>query len=178
MKKVLLIVIILVLVLFVLFLWQSGVFTKVVIQEKVMGPYMIVYEDHVGPYKNIGKVMDTIYSSLKKDNIEPSKGFGIYYDNPQLVPQEKLRSKGGCVIEEKDKKLLNQVKAKYKIINYNKQKFVIVEFPYKNNLAIMVGIFKVYPALMKYVQDKKYPQKEIIEMYDRTNKVICYMMPM
>jgi hypothetical protein len=35
----------------VLFLFYLGFFSKIIIEEKEMGPFVLIYEDHKGDYK-------------------------------------------------------------------------------------------------------------------------------
>jgi len=158
-------------------LFQGGLFTKVVIQEKEMGPYVLVYKEHIGPYQNIKTVMDDVYYSLlNKDKITTTKGFGIYYDNPKTVPQEKLRSIGGCVIEPSDYDKISQLRTKYLMKEIAQNKALVCEFPFKNSVSIIIGIMKVYPAMNKYINEKHHPYKEIMEVYDMSGKKIEYVM--
>lgn len=95
MKKPIIICIILVLAVIIHYIWSLGVFDKQKIAEGDFGPYKYVYENHVGPYHETGKVFEELYKSLKNDGIETVKGIGIYYDNPQKVSANKLRSDCG-----------------------------------------------------------------------------------
>ncbi len=46
-----------------------------------------------------------LYYDLKDNySIETTKGFGLYYDNPQDVDKDKLRSIVGCIVESKSSK--------------------------------------------------------------------------
>lgn len=104
------------------------VFRTISISEKEVGPYKIVYEEHKGAYNGIKDVQDKIYSSLLKDKIETTKGFGIYYDNPSEVPTEELRSIGGCIVEIKDYDSLKSLQNKYKIKEYYSPKASLLNF--------------------------------------------------
>lgn len=158
-------------------LYQGGIFTKVVIQEKEMGPYVLVYKEHIGSYQKIKTVIDEVYYSLlNQEKIKTSKGFGIYYDNPKNVPEEKLRSIGGCLLDSSDYDKISQLNTKYLIREINQQKALVCEFPFNNTLSIIIGIMKVYPALNQYVIQKKYQQKEVMEVYDMQGKKIEYIM--
>ena len=93
-----------------------GLFTKVKIGEKEIGNFWLVYEKHVGDYKNTGQVMEKIYSRLLgEDAIEPARGFGLYYDNPQKVEKDKLRSVVGCILDKKFEEKAEYLKKNYRI---------------------------------------------------------------
>ena len=49
-------------ILIVVTLSYYGLFTRVSITEKDMGGFWLLYEQHVGAYKEVGPVMDKIYS--------------------------------------------------------------------------------------------------------------------
>ncbi len=162
----------------IIFLAKYGLFANVEVIEKEIGPFVMAYEKHIGDYKNVGPVMDKIYYNLKdKFNIETTKGFGLYYDNPKEVKKEKLRSIVGCIIEDKAIEELSEISNEMKLNVFPLSKAVVSRFPYKGKLSIILGLFKVYPKLIPYVQEKNYSQKPIMELYDQPNKEILYIMP-
>ncbi len=151
----------------------SGFFTSVRIKEKVMGPFKLVFKEHVGSYKETGKIQDEIYNKLlNEENIETYRGFGIYYDDPQDTPQNELRSKSGCILEEKDYDKIHKLDDSYNLMELEKQKFIYTEFPFKSKISIIMGTFKVYPKIEKYVEEKSYKKREVMEIYDVPNKKI------
>ena len=69
----------LIIIVIVLMLSYYGLFTEVKIVKREVGPLWLVYEKHIGNYKNVGPVMDKIYNDLLgNDSIEAAKGFGLY----------------------------------------------------------------------------------------------------
>jgi hypothetical protein len=48
-------------------LYYTGYFTTIVIEEKDMGPYHLVYEVYTGDYSTVGPTMDKIYNGLIDD---------------------------------------------------------------------------------------------------------------
>lgn len=160
------------------FLNHTGFFAKVLIEEKTAGPYILVFDEHIGDYRNTAAVQDKIYYSLLNDyKIETYKGFGIYYDDPKKVPKDKLRSKAGCILEQTDYDKIEMLKEKgFKILEMAEAKSVVVEFPFKNPLSILAGIKKVYPRIDKYLQINKYSKNEMLEIYNIPEKKIIYIM--
>ena len=155
---------------------RYGLFSSVNIVEKNVGPYLLVYKKHTGDYKNVGPIMDEIYYDLKNNYaIETTKGFGLYYDNPQEVDKAQLRSIVGCVAEGTSVEKLNKLSNKYSIQEYPSSKSVVAEFPYKGKLSIIIGVFKVYPKLAFYIKEHKYHQTPVMELYDNPNKKIEYV---
>jgi len=166
----------LVILLTVLMLAYYGLFAKVTIVEKEAGDFWVIYEKHIGDYKEVGKVMDKLYSRLLgEDAVETTRGFGLYYDNPEKVEKKNLRSIVGCILENKDADKIAYLKERYKIKKYPSSKSVVVEFPYKGTLSIFIGIFKVYPKIAEYMEQHNYAMVPIVEIYDTPNKTISYV---
>ncbi|MCU0848407.1 MAG: GyrI-like domain-containing protein [Spirochaetes bacterium] len=154
----------------------SGLFTGVVITEKSIGPLKLVYEEHVGDYRESGRIQNTVYRELASAGIMTKKGFGIYYDDPKTVPAEKLRSRVGCVLESEDYGKIPVPGKKFKIMDLPEKKCVYAEFPHRTWLSILFGISRVYPAMSEYVRAKGYRFSEVIEIYDVPMKKIEYAM--
>jgi CHASE3 domain sensor protein len=71
----------------IVFLWYLGMFSNYTIEEKIEGGYTVAGNEVIGPYSKIGKHIDAVDTKLKALGIFSSKGFGIYYDNPNSVPK-------------------------------------------------------------------------------------------
>jgi len=163
-------------VLIIVILAYYGLFAKVTIAEKEAGDFWIVYEKHIGDYKEVGKVMDKIYSRLLgEDAVETTRGFGLYYDNPKKVQKENLRSIVGCILENKDAGKIEYLRQRYKIKKYPSSKSVVVEFTYRGTLSIFIGIFKVYPKIAEYMEQHNYAMVPVMEIYDSPNQTISYV---
>lgn len=176
--KILLFIVVVFLIILSILGVNLGLFITINIKEKIMGPFELIYKEYIGPYKDTGKIQDEIYYSLlNKDNIETYKGFGIYYDDPKTTPDNKLRSKSGCILEEKDYDKKNRLQNNYNFMEIGKQKFMYAEFPCKSKFSIFMGMFKVYPKIEKYLEEKAYKKREVMEIYDVPNKKIIYLMP-
>ncbi len=161
---------------FLIVLTRYGLFSSVSVSEKNVGPYLLVYKTHIGDYKSVAPIIGEIYDDLKNSySIEATKGFGLYYDNPQEVDKAKLRSIVGCIVEGKSVEDLRKVNNKYGVNEYPSSKSVIAQFPYRGKLSIVIGIFKVYPKLGSYIKEHKYPQTPIMELYDRSHGRIEYI---
>jgi hypothetical protein len=155
---------------------RYGLFNSVSISEKNVGPYLLVYKTHIGDYKSVGPIIGELNYDLRNNySIETTKGFGLYYDNPQEVDKAKLRSVVGCIVEGRSVEDLKKVSIKYGAKEYPSSRSVVAEFPYKGKMSILIGIFKVYPKLGSYIKKHKYPQTPIMELYDQPNKRIEYI---
>jgi len=163
-------------ILIFLLLAYYGLFTKVMVVEKEAGDFWIVYEKHIGDYKEVEKVMDKIYSRLLgEDAVETTRGFGLYYDDPKKVKKENLRSIVGCILENKDEDKIEYLKERYTIKKYPSSKSVVAEFPFKGTPSIFMGILKVYPKITEYIEHHNYAMVPIMEVYDSSNKTISYL---
>ncbi len=170
------IVVVLCITILLIYLSGYGLFSSVKITEKNVGPYLLIYEKHIGDYKNAGSVMDKLYYDLKDNyKIETTKGFGLYYDNPQDVAKEELRSIIGCIVEEKTIEDLKDLNNKYGIQEYPISKSVVAEFPFKGKMSIILGIFKVYPKLGAYLEKHEYSPAPVMELYDQPSEKIEYI---
>ncbi|MEN7982462.1 MAG: GyrI-like domain-containing protein [Nanoarchaeota archaeon] len=156
-------------------LYYFGIIQEVQIKEQEVGPFKVVYKTHIGDYSEVGKIQNEIVSSLLDNRINTTKWFGIYYDNPQEIEKSGLRSEVGVIIDEKDYSEIMMLKGKYNIKNIPKSKNVVATFPYRNKYSIMLGVFKVYPKLNKYIEEKNYLPSPIMEIYDSTNQKIIYL---
>jgi hypothetical protein len=159
------------------FLGYMGMFMSMKVEEKVMGPYTIAYERYVGAYKETGNVFKEVYNKAKKAGLESSLGLGIYYDDPNIVPAEKLRSDCGVVIKKQDLVKVRSLKKIVKIKRIAKKRSIVTEFPVRNALSYMVGPLKAYSALMEYAQEKGYAMNPGYELYDEKAGKIFYYMP-
>lgn len=177
MKKILNALLILLAGLFIALIY-SGLFSSVEIREGDIGPFILVYQNHIGDYAGTGDIQNTIYQTLQKEfNVSATKGFGQYYDDPKKVPAEKLRSIAGCILEPEYRGLIPVIKKKYTVGEYGTTKSVIAEFPYRNQLSIFLGVLRVYPALDEYIRHKGYPFTPAFEIYDLGSKKIIYSFP-
>ncbi|MCL2597148.1 MAG: hypothetical protein FWD66_05725 [Paludibacter sp.] len=173
--KVILIIIAILAVVFIVICSYYGGFKKITFRIENQGGETVVYENVTGDYSQSAKVSDRIYNTLLNDEkVETTKGFGIYYDNPQEVAKEKLRSEIGCIVENADSATLTRLAEKYQVKTLPQDDFVVTEFPFKGKLSILFGIMKVYPALDKFNKEHGYIESSITEIYDISNKKITY----
>jgi hypothetical protein len=175
MKITLLIILFLVILAIIMLVWL-GIFKKVPVAIARQGGEALVFESLKGDYRQSAAAMDRVYYQLLNDDgIETFKGFGIYYDNPEKVNNENLRSEAGCIVENKDLEKLKALGDKYQVKIFPEADYVVSEFPYKNKLSVFVSLMKVYPALNKFVENNGHdPGGFVMEIYDIPNKRIYY----
>lgn len=176
MKKIRLIIIA-VIVLFWAALTYYGMFTSVEITQAQKGPYYLVYKEHKGDYAKVGPVMDEVYYDLRNNkNIFSAKGFGLYYDNPEEVAKENLRSVVGCIVPLAK---IDGIEGDYKIAEFPSSKAVVSTFPYRGTLSFIMAVIKVYPKLQEHLQTietlKEKEEFAIMEIYDMENNIIEFV---
>jgi DNA gyrase inhibitor GyrI len=176
--KIVLIVIAVVIVAVVAVLGYYGLFATVSVTERSIEPLWLVYEVHTGEYQKIAEITDRVFNGLKKEGIETSRGFGLYYDKPQNTPAEKLRSIGGCILLTKDTVKLAQIKGKFKVVQFPGGKCLVSEFPFKGMPSIIFAIMKVYPKIGEAMTAKGIKvDVPIMEIYDMPNQKITHVVP-
>lgn len=179
MKKVIISVLVVVLIAMVFGIWYLGLFEPINLSESELGPYKYVYESYTGPYDNTGPIFEKLYKDLDIDGIKVTRGIGFYYDNPQEVAPEKLRSDCGAIIEEPDYSKIEALKDKYHLKDFPKTPVLMARFPIRNMLSFMIGPMKVYPKMAESFDLKKYKPAEYgLEVYDMPNSVTYYAFPL
>jgi hypothetical protein len=175
--KTILTVVVSLLIIALAFTWYSGDFTRIKAEETVEGGYKVAGLEFTGSYSKAGKSISEVDKKLKDMGVNCSKGFGIYYDDPKITPQEKCRSFVGNILEEKDFYKIPELKlAGLKIDSIPKSKAVVAVFPAKTFLSYMIGPLKAYPVLSQYINENKYKVTFSLEVYDMPEKRITYMM--
>jgi len=177
------------------YLWQSGVFRHIEVETKA-GPYgemTVAYKTGKGPYKDTAKVHAEISALFGNANDETTNQeedsslpphVGIYYDDPESVPEEELRYAVGAVLAVTDSgldidilRLETLIEAGYKLAVLPKQQFAVVSsFPLRTALSLYVAIFRVYPRLRKYIADTGLCAYPAIEICD--GATMHFMMPL
>jgi len=170
-------IIAIILILVLAFAYYIGAFAPIEINEDTMGSYTIAYQEHIGDYKLIGPVMDEVYQSLTADDIITTEGIWIYYDDPTTTPIQERKSEAGSIIPDSQLPKLKELTKKYQIKKIPEQNSIVVEFPYKNKLSIIVGAIRVYPMMMKHMEEKNYGPSPVMEVYNLTEGKITYIRP-
>ncbi|MCX6807372.1 MAG: hypothetical protein NTZ80_00995 [Patescibacteria group bacterium] len=171
---IIIIVLIILLLLAAIYLFYMGLFKRIKIIEKEIGPYQLVYEEYIGDYSNTEKIADSIYSSLLADGVKTYRAFGIHYDDPRVIEKDKLRSMVGCIVEEKDYDKINALTNKYKMRIFEQKNRIVTDFPLRGRSPIFFSLLRVYPALDVYMKSRGYKRGEIMEIYDTPSQKITY----
>ncbi len=162
--------------LYLLFMSYMGLLSAPKVTEKEMGPYLFVYDDFKGPYKETPKVFNEVYLKLKSIGVDTTKGLGVYFDDPSTVPEDQLRSQCGSAVEQADAKKIGPYRDRMKVREIKKKNSMVIELPLRNAISYMLGPSKAYPALSAYAQKHGYKQTVPFELYDMKAKKIYYIM--
>jgi len=168
------VIIVLVLLLGTVYAYYGG-FRTITFTEEIQGGETLVYEDMIGDYSQSHNVQMKIYYALLNDEqIETTKGFGIYYDKPKEVETSRLRSEVGCIVEGLDSTAIAQLSEKYLVKTLPESYCIVTNFPNKGMLSVLIGLVKVYPALEAHCRQRGSCIGPVMEIYDVPNKKIIY----
>ncbi|MCP4754049.1 MAG: hypothetical protein GY866_24455 [Proteobacteria bacterium] len=156
-----------------------GLFASIRFEKRSLGPFILVYEKHLGDYAETGVIMDRIYYRLlNEDSISSTKGFGIYYDKPGAVAKEEQRSIAGCILEGLNEGEVAELSKKYRLGRLPASEFLATEFPHKGQLSVLIGVLRVYPEIAELFETEAYPDMPIVEIYDGQDEKINYLVPL
>ena len=146
MLKIIAIAILISLIIIFSFGFYLGIHSPVIISKIVSGPYKIACLDHIGPYKNIYKKIQSSKKILDDQKIETLQSCGIYYDDPKKVLSNNLKSKGGWIIKADLSPDILET------ISISKQD--VVSARVKAHPA--VAVIKTYPKLLPWIKKHDY----------------------
>jgi AraC family transcriptional regulator len=119
----------------------------------------LLARDHKGPYHKINDVIVSVEKWAAQNNVPCPRTFGQYLDDPGKTAEERLRSRGGCVVdpaglpqELPEDLILSQLEA---------GRFVHAQF--LGSPAI--GPWRVYPRLKEFIK------KEDLKTNDTTLEI-------
>ena len=136
-----------------------GLSRPVEITRGPVGPLLLLYKQHRGAYHHIGPVIREVELWALNKNIPCSKTFGEYLDDPDAVDQDRLRSRGGCVLTVLPNGMAPEG---FEVSRIPQKEYVIAHF--RGSPA--AGPLTVYPAVKKYFSENRlvYPPT-VIEIY-------------
>ncbi len=158
---------------------RFGAFVPLKPETQTLEPMWIAYNTHSGPYQLIGPVCDGVCSAVNDlCGAAPELGFGLYFDNPRQVAKDQLRSLGGCILPTDKAEGLMNTPLPFRMSLLPGGRAVVVRFPFRGRMSIMVGAMRVYPALGRYVTEAGLPEGPMMEIYDMNAGEIRYVRPL
>ena len=131
------------------FFYYMDVFKDVVINEKNMGPYMVVYEPRIGDFKGTLDEADKVVDRLREKGFNPERRAIIYYDYTGSTPVKEWKSEVGCLVEIAEQGRKEEIKNNFNLRLLPQGKYATAYFPYKNSLSTNIAAAKIFPELLK-----------------------------
>ncbi|KAJ8409352.1 hypothetical protein AAFF_G00235500 [Aldrovandia affinis] len=137
----------------------------------------IAYKFREGPYKDCGSTFTESCSIGPKLHC-----IVVCYDDPTTVPAEKCRAAVGSVLSEGDEKPDEKLVRMYEKFGFSIVSFpevthvVSATFPNRTTLSYLLGVYKVYPQLGRYIKDRKLCAHPFLEIYK--GELIHYIVPL
>lgn len=136
-----------------------GVSSPVVISEGLRGPLILLSKNHFGAYHQIGPVIEEVERWALGRGLNCRMTFGEYLDDPAAVDQDRLRSRGGCVLTARTSESPPEA---FELIERPERRYVIARFEGSPS----IGPFKVYPKVEQYMQERRLKTSDaVIETY-------------
>lgn len=151
MKKVLIALLLIVFVAFVYLLTQ-GLMQHVHVEQRMMPGYRIVGIEHRGPYEKIGDAFERVHKVADENGVAVQM-IGVYFDNPNEVSQDSLRSLAGLIVSEADSIKLSAVPG-LKMLSIPPGNAAASTFETGGMVSMIIGAMKSYPELTEYVTSK------------------------
>ncbi len=136
-----------------------GAFRPVIITQKKAGPFHVVYKSHVGPYHKIVPMIEEVEKWIKEQGQECRLSFGEYLDDPKQTEEVRLRSNGGCFVDQP----LDALPESFEQKTIPEKNYVMAVFEGSPG----IGPLKVYPRVFKFIEEQKLQREEVVmEVYE------------
>jgi len=127
-------------------IFYTGMYKEVQISETKAGPFLVLAKKHFGPYHKIVPQIEEVERWVKAAGGDCKRSFGQYFDNPEAVEQERLRSRGGCILENR----LEGAPSDFEWDTIPEYQAVMAIFEGSPG----VGPIRVYPKVAEYFETK------------------------
>lgn len=165
MKKILIIVIVL-LVAILGFLSYEGIWATANIEKGAEGGYVMMGIEHRGAYYKIGDALKKLQDEVKAAGIENPKFAGIYYDNPDEVAEDSLRSFAAVIISNTPDSAKLMAMKNYKVVEVEKGNALICDMRTPDMISTIIAVYKAYPAFSEYFKSHPEEAKTIKYTYE------------
>ena len=136
-----------------------GAFKSATVESAIKGPYKMIFKDHTGPYHKIVPAIEEVEKWVKANGQDCRFSFGEYIDDPHAVEQERLKSRGGCLVET----FIDNMPEGFKTQEIPEQKFVRGFF----TGSPAIGPYKVYDKAQEYMELNQFkPKRPVFEIYE------------
>ena len=181
-------IIAIILILVIYFFYSTHFLTPVKVSVESFEKINIAYVPYIGPYNEAYKqnfnIENILSQKVSGTDFKKQPCFGIYYDNPQVTPKEKLRSVVGKILPEglltdNDRADLKKRGIRFSTLNLNK--CAVIHYPFDGVTALYAGMMRCYPALNKWLSEHKEEQQEptaMIELYGYVDGKVSFVAPL
>lgn len=157
--------------------YHLGALKPVTIAEENRGPYIMLFKDFVGPYHKTVSVITEVETWALANNLDCRLSFGEYLNDPDKVEEDRLKSRGGCLVD----KVPENLPKDFKLLDLPSRSYVTAVFEGSPG----IGPIKVYPKVNEYMIAKGLKQNgaviEIYEIHSRTktsSMTTTYLFPL
>lgn len=148
MKKALWVVLALVAVVYA-FLISQGLYRTVEVKQGEQGGFILLGVDHVGPYMNIGTAFESLQAVFPEGDFA-----GVYYDNPDQVPEDSLRAFAGVKVSATDGLEAIAAYPEFRLVEVEKGPSLYTYWSGGSGaISMILGTMKAYPALKAACED-------------------------
>lgn len=151
--------------------FHLGLFEPVQISQENREAFRIFFRSHTGAYFEIASIIDDVERIARDHGISCSRTFGEYLDDPKIVDQDRLRSRGGCIVDERD-----SLPSGLEQDEIKSDRYVVAHF----SGSPAVGPWKVYPRVFEFMNSSKLEASgPTIEIYTLKSNSIAteYLFP-
>ena len=146
---------------------RMGAMKPVVITEENSGTLHVLAKDHLGAYHKIVPVISEVETWAKANGEPCVQSFGEYFDDPEKNDEDRLKSRGGCLLtttkEEAEKKWAGKLPPGFSIVTMDARAAVKAVF----TGAPSLGPVKVYPKVFEFMKIKGLQSAgAVIEIYE------------
>jgi hypothetical protein len=124
--------------------FHLGIAKPVRVALEQRGPMYLLFKQHTGAYHKIGPVIHEAEVWAASHGIACPSTFGEYLDNPQAVDEDRLRSRGGCVLSAP----LANVPPEFLYQQRGERTYAVGRFEGSPAIAP----YKVYPKVEEYLK--------------------------
>jgi hypothetical protein len=139
-------------------IWAADLAVPVVVEAKPFAGITVCFIAAIGPFSAARRHWAAIAADFQSVGIDSSSlpSFGIYYDNPNEVPQDRLRAIFGKIVQSPIPGLRCNATGAFASVQ--------VDIPYRPLFLIGEKLF-AYPALNTYYKDQDLKRSAFAELY-------------
>ena len=139
-----------------------GVSKPVKVTLEPRGPYLFIFKAHLGPYHQILPKIQEVEAWAAEHNVACTVTFGEYLDDPHAVDEDRLRSRGGCLVKATPPVPLPP---EFEFQVRPERRYAVGHF----DGSPAIGPYKVYPKVQKFLDEQRLKSSApVIELYTVT----------